>query len=286
MNITAAAIKYNRVTYLMLAVVLLLGVVRFTALPRNSMPPFTIRVASVVTSFPGAGPERVESLITQRIEEVAQEISEVDFISSESRTGVSIVQINLKENVPAAKLQPIWDRLRRKIDAIQGEFPEGIHGPEVKDDDVGAVYGIQIGLASDGFEYAEVKKYADDLRQELIKLSDAAKVEIGGVIEERIFAEFDNAKLSSLGLSSSQLRSTISAANIIAIASRIVSGRRVIATSIISKVKVVLRALNVARAASVSAAAARSIITPEIISRPCSVRNSNSTSGAARSVPP
>jgi len=224
MNITAAAIKQNRVTYIVLAVVILLGLAGFGDLPRDSMPPFTIRVARVVTSFPGAGPERVESLITQKIEEVAQEIAEVDFINSESRTGLSIVKVNLKETVAAEDLQPVWDRLRRKIEAIQGDLPDGIYGPEVKDDDVGVVYGIQVGLAADGFEYAEVKAYADDLRQELIKLEDAAKVEIGGVIEERIFADFDNAELASLGLSASQLRSTISSANIIIPAGEVTYG--------------------------------------------------------------
>jgi multidrug efflux pump subunit AcrB len=224
MNITAAAIKQNRVTYILLAMVIIMGLAGYRDLPRDSMPPFTIRVARVVTSFPGAGPERVESLITQKIEEVAQEIAEVDFIASESRTGLSIVRVNLKETVAAEELQPVWDRLRRKIEAIQGELPDGIYGPEVKDDDVGVVYGIQIGLAADGFEYAEAKEYADDLRQMLIKLQDAAKVEIGGVIEERIFADFDNAELASLGLSVGQLQSTISSANIIIPAGEITYG--------------------------------------------------------------
>jgi len=224
MNITSIAIKHNRFTYVVLAMVILLGVVSFGGLPRDSMPPYTIRVASVVTSFPGAGPERVESLITLKVEEVAQEIAEVDYITSESRTGLSIVQVNLKETVTAAELQPIWDRLRRKIETIQGDLPDGIYGPDVQDDDVGVVYGIQVGLAADGFEYAEVKEYAEDLRNDLIKLQDAARVEIGGVIEERIFVDFDNAELSSLGLSTGQLRTIISSENIIIPAGEVTYG--------------------------------------------------------------
>ncbi len=224
MNITAAAIKGNRVTYVLLAIIILMGIVSYTELPRDAMPPFTIRVARVVTVFPGAGPERVESLITQKVEEVAQEIAGVDFITSTSRTGLSVVSVDLKESVHADDLQSVWDKLRRKIEAIEGEFPDGIHGPEVKDDDVGVVYGIQVGLVSDGFEFAELKDYADDLRDELIKLPDAAKVEIGGVIEERIFVDVDNTKLASLGISSSRLRSTISAANIIIPAGEVTYG--------------------------------------------------------------
>ena len=145
-------------------------------MPRDSMPPYTIRVASVVTSFPGAGPERVEALITSKIEEVAQELPELKTVTSESRTGLSVVSVALKQEVPSEELQAVWDRLRRKIDTIRSDLPEGIRGPEVKDDGIGVVYGIVIGLTGDGFTFAELETYAKDLRDDLIKLPDAAEV--------------------------------------------------------------------------------------------------------------
>lgn len=215
MNLTQIAISNNRVTYVLLLIVLVLGVLGYNGLPRNSMPPFTIRVATIVTNFPGAGPERVELLITDKIEKVVQEIPEVDFISSTSRTGLSVISVSLKEEVPEKDLQPIWDRLRRKIDGIKGGLPSGIQGPNVQDEDIGVVYGIIIGLTADGFDYREQKDYAEDLRDKLIRLDDAAKVEIGGIIAERIFIDFDNAKLADLGLSGNQLKSIISGTNII-----------------------------------------------------------------------
>ncbi|MEN7546343.1 efflux RND transporter permease subunit [Rapidithrix thailandica] len=215
MNLTALALKFNRVTYTLLLMSITLGIVSYRNLPRDSMPPYTVRVASVVTNFPGASPERVELLITDKIEKVAQEIPEVETISSTSRTGLSVVNVELKDEVPAVKLQAIWDRLRRKIELIQADLPEGIYGPIVKDEDIGVVYGIIVGLKSDGFEYKELKEYAEDLRDELIRLEDAAKVEIGGIIEERIFVDFNNSELAKLGLSSNQLKSIISSTNII-----------------------------------------------------------------------
>ena len=45
------------------------------------MPPYTIRIATIVTPFPGASPERVEQLITKRMEEVAQELPELDEVN-------------------------------------------------------------------------------------------------------------------------------------------------------------------------------------------------------------
>jgi len=216
MNLTAFAIKNNRVTYVLLIIIVALGLNSYKNLPRDSMPPFTVRMASVVTYFPGASPDRVESLITDKIEKVAQEIPEVDYISSESRTGLSVVNVALKENVPARDLQPIWDRLRRKIETIENQLPSGIsHGPELKDEDVGVVYGISVGLVNDGFELYELEDYAEDLKDRLIKLDDASRVELGGVIDQRIFIDFNDAKLAEFGLSSNQLKNIISSTNII-----------------------------------------------------------------------
>ena len=215
MNLTQIALENNRVTIVVLLVVLLLGLAGYQTMPRDSMPPYTIRVASVVTSFPGAGPERVEALITSKIEEVAQELPELKTVTSESRTGLSVVSVALKQEVPSEELQAVWDRLRRKIDTIRSDLPEGIRGPEVKDDGIGVVYGIVIGLTGDGFTFAELETYAKDLRDDLIKLPDAAEVKISGIQEERIYLQFNDARLAELGLSAQKIKNSIASTNIV-----------------------------------------------------------------------
>lgn len=216
MNLTGLAFKKNRVTLLCLAVVVILGLMQYGQLSRDSMPPFTIRVATIITNFPGASPERVESLISEKIEKVIQEIPEVTTITSTSRTGVSIIKVTLDDNVSEDELQPIWDQARRKIDGIRNDLPDGIYGPNLNDDDLGVVYGIFIGLETDGnFEYKEVKTHADKLRDDLIALDDASRVVIGGTVDERVYVEFDEATLAKLGLSATNLKNIISASNII-----------------------------------------------------------------------
>lgn len=215
MNLTGIALKYNRVTILALAVVAILGLIEYGNLSRDSMPPFVVRTATIITKFPGASPERVESLVTQKIEKALQEIPEVKTLNSQSRTGVSQIGMTLHDDVPESRLQAIWDLARRKIDNIKGDLPDGIVGPDLNDEDIGVVFGVSVGLEGDGFEYDELKKYADDLRDDLIALDDAAKVVIGGVVNEKIYVEYDEAKLASIGLSSNQLQSIISSSNII-----------------------------------------------------------------------
>jgi multidrug efflux pump subunit AcrB len=213
MNLTKFSIEKNRITFSLLAVVILLGIALYQSLPRDSMPPYTVRFASIISEFTGAGPERVEQLVTDKIEKKVQEIPEVKEIISTSRTGISIVTVMLKDEVSPEKLQNVWDKLRRKLNNIKG-LPQNID-PDLNDDDLGVVYGLMAGIISDGFSYSEMKEYADDLRDDLIKLSDAAKVELGGVQEERIFVEFDNSRLKEYGLTAGILQNIIASTNIL-----------------------------------------------------------------------
>ena len=213
MNLAKFSIEKNRITFMVLATIVLLGINMYFNLSQDSMPPYTIRVATVVSQFPGASPERVEQLVTDKVEKVAQELPELDEVTSISRTGLSVVSVTLKDEINKENLQSVWDRLRRKLNGIQG-LPEGVN-PNLNDDGIGDVYGIVVGLTSDGFSYSQMKEYADDIKDDLIKLPDAAKVELGGVQEERVFVEFDNARLKEYGLSASILQQRIGSTNIL-----------------------------------------------------------------------
>ncbi|WP_411030668.1 efflux RND transporter permease subunit [Spongiimicrobium sp. 3-5] len=213
MNLTQFSIEKNRITYTVLGVIILLGISLYQSLSRDSMPPYTIRVATVVSQFPGASPERVEQLVTDKIEKVVQELPELKEVSSTSRTGLSVVNVTLKDKVAPKDLQSVWDRLRRKLNSMGG-LPSEVT-PNLDDDGIGEVYGIVVGLTADGFSYAEMKDYSDDLKDDLIKLPNAAKVEVGGVQAERIFVEFDNARLKEYGLTASKLQGTITSTNIL-----------------------------------------------------------------------
>lgn len=213
MNLARLSIERSRVTWVLLAAIILSGLSAYASLARDSMPPYTVRVATVVTRFPGASPARVELLVSDKIEKVAQELPELKEVTSTSRTGLSAVAVTLRDQVDPEDLQAVWDRLRRKLSQMD-DLPAGV-SPSLNDEGVGEVYGMVVGLTSDGFSYAEMKEYADDLRDDLIKLGDAAKVELGGVQEERVFVEFDNARLREYNLTASILQSVLASTNIL-----------------------------------------------------------------------
>ena len=222
MNLTQLAFKFDRVVYILVTILILSGLVAYVQLPKASDPGFTIRTAVITTRLPGASPERVELLVTDKLEKKVQEMPEVDFITSESRNGISIVNVNFLESYKI--MRPIFDDLRRKVDDVKQDLPDDIKGPFVNDE-FGDVFGSVYTLTGDGYSYAELKVVADDIRDQLLKISDIAKVDIHGAQDEVIFVEYNNARLAELGVSPQQLSGVLSTVNILASGGDILTGR-------------------------------------------------------------
>ena len=222
MNLTAFAIRNNRVTLTVVTLLIIAGSLAYESLPKAQDPGFIIRTAVITTPFPGASPERVELLVTDKIEKAIQEMPEIDSITSESRTGISIIYANFKESYKI--MRPIFDDLRRKVDTVTSDLPQGTQTPVVNDE-FGDVFGSVYTLAGDGFSYAELETVADELRDELLKEPDIAKVSIHGAQQEVIFVEYDNSRLAELGLSPQQLSASLATVNILLSGGDIVSGR-------------------------------------------------------------
>ena len=212
MMLTRLALTNTRVTWLVLGVIVVAGLQAFKNMPRAYDPGFIIRSAQVVTYFPGAAAERVEELVSAPIEEVVKELPELDFVRSESRSGISIVTVNVSESY--TEMRPIWDNLRRKIDSIADDLPEGVSKPEVNDD-FGDVYGIVVGLTGEGFTSRELDTVAEEVKAVFLQFRDTAKVDILGVQDERVFLDYNNARLSDLGLSPGLLTQILAERNIV-----------------------------------------------------------------------
>jgi multidrug efflux pump subunit AcrB len=212
MNITRAAIEKNRITAAALGIILVAGIGAYFNLPRAEDPGFIIRTALVQTIFPGASPERVELLVTDKLEKAIEEMPEIDFLRSETKTGISVINVNIQARYK--EMQPIWDKLRRKVDRVTPDLPEGIIGPTVNDE-FGDVFGTILTVTGEGLTYAELNDVADEVRDELLLIDEVAKVDIYGTQQEQVFVEYRNARLAELGLSPVQLQAILEARNII-----------------------------------------------------------------------
>jgi multidrug efflux pump len=209
---TRWAIKNYQFTLTAIFLLLIAGVMAYFNMPRSEDPGFVIRTARVTTLFPGATPSQVELLVTDPLEEAIQEIPELDYIKSESQNELSSIDVYIRDDFN--NIRPIWDNLRRKVNRVRAQLPDGVIGPDVNDE-FGDVYGTVLALTGDGYSYAELKDIGDMARDELLRLEDVSKVVFYGEQKERIFVEYNEARLAEFGLSATQLQTLLQTRNIL-----------------------------------------------------------------------
>jgi multidrug efflux pump subunit AcrB len=198
-NISRWALEHDALTRFLMIVLMLLGVAAYFQLGQDEDPPFTFRAMVVRTYWPGATAQQVAEQVTDKIERTLQEVPYADKIRSYSKPGESQIIFQIKDSSKAADVPNVWYTVRKKIADMKGTLPQGVVGPFFNDE-FGDVYGVIYALESDGFSDAEVKTFADDVRQKLLRVPDVAKVELFGVQDEKLYIEISQKRLAQLGL--------------------------------------------------------------------------------------
>jgi multidrug efflux pump subunit AcrB len=158
----------------------------------------------VRTYWPGATAQQVAEQVTDKLERTLQEVPYADKIRSYSKPGESQIIFQIKDSSKAAEVANVWYSVRKKIGDMRGTLPGNIQGPFFNDE-FGDVFGVIYALESDGFNYAELKTFADDVRQNLLRVPDVAKVELFGAQDEKLFIEISQKRLAQLGLDMNQV---------------------------------------------------------------------------------
>jgi multidrug efflux pump len=198
-NISRWALEHDALTRFLMIVLMLLGVTAYFQLGQDEDPPFTFRAMVVRTYWPGATAQQVAEQVTDKIERTLQEVPYADKIRSYSKPGESQIIFQIKDSSKAADVPNVWYTVRKKVADKKGPLPQGVVGPFFNDE-FGDVYGVIYALESDGFSDAEVKTFADDVRQKLLRVPDVAKVELFGVQDEKLYIEISQKRLAQLGL--------------------------------------------------------------------------------------
>ncbi|WP_390344275.1 efflux RND transporter permease subunit [Variovorax boronicumulans] len=198
-NLSKWALDHAPLTRYLMVVLMVLGAFAYFQLGQDEDPPFTFRAMVVRTYWPGATAQQVAEQVTDKLERTLQEAPYADKIRSYSKPGESQIIFQIKDSSKAAEVANVWYTVRKKIGDMRGTLPAGVQGPFFNDD-FGDVYGVIYALESEGFSYAELKTLADDVRQQLLRVKDVAKVDQFGVQDEKVFIEISQKRLAQLGL--------------------------------------------------------------------------------------
>lgn len=225
MNIAVLSIKNPLICSILMLIAVLGGWQAYQQMPRFEDPEFTIRVAKVITQYPGASPQEVLDEVTEPLESALQQLGEVETVESKSSAGLSdiSVEIRFEDSTSREDLNLIWTKVRNKVSDAQSSLPPGAGQSQVNDD-FGDVYGVYYMLTGDGYTPAELISYAKTLRKELLRVEGVAKVAITGGQEEVIYVEVSRAKAAALGVSLNAVYATLSQQNSVAASGDMVLG--------------------------------------------------------------
>ncbi|MCP4996240.1 MAG: efflux RND transporter permease subunit [Gammaproteobacteria bacterium] len=213
-NLSSWALHHPSMIYYLMIVLLLGGIMAFNGLGQAEDPEFTIKTMVVRTLWPGATALEVEKQLTDRLEMKLQETPWLDYLSSYSKPGESMIFINLEPGTPASEVPATWYQVRKKLDDIRDTLPKSARGP-YPNDEFGDTFGTIYAFTTDGVNHALLRNYVDNVRQELLQIDAVEKVDLIGVQDEKIFIEFSNVKLAALGLNPLLIIDTLQAQNFI-----------------------------------------------------------------------
>ncbi|WP_102386620.1 efflux RND transporter permease subunit [Vibrio cyclitrophicus] len=206
-------ISNTRLLILMTALLMVSGISAFMTLPRAEDPVIINRYANITTSFPGASAERVETLVTEVIENKLRELSEVKLVSSTSRPGVSIVTLELNDTI--TETEPVWSQARDKLSDIESILPAGSHSPDLDSDHTYAFTTIASLTWSGAGEPDRLTlgRYAKELAERLRTLSGTEFVDEYGMPQEEIQISLRTADAAALGRSSANIAESLEGAD-------------------------------------------------------------------------
>ncbi|NMM27847.1 MAG: efflux RND transporter permease subunit [Glaciimonas sp.] len=211
-NLSRWALEHIPFTRYLMVVLIIGGILGYANLGQDEDPPFTFRAMVVRANWPGATALQMAEQVTDKLEKKLQETPYIDKIRSYSKPGETLIILELRESTPPRETVQSWYQVRKKIGDIKGSLPPGVIGPFFNDE-FGDTYGSIFALSGDGFNYAQMKQYADFVRQQLLKVPSVAKVELFGVQDERITIEFSQKKFSQLGIPFQDVIDQINAQN-------------------------------------------------------------------------
>lgn len=214
--------------------VLVLGGLALTRLGVDLFPDVSFPIVTVVTPYPGAGPEEVESQVTRRIEEAVSSINGVDEVRSYSRDSSSFVLVlfDLDSDVNQAAAD-----VRDRVAMIRGQLPRDVLDPIVSRIDPTAIPVVTYAVSSPRSSL-ETRRFVEDVvRPALERVPGVGSVGVTGGDVREIRVELDKSKLEAQGITVAQVAHAVGSESFDLPAGRVTVGAREISLKAVGRFK-------------------------------------------------
>ncbi len=198
-NLSEWALKNKGLVVYLMLLLGIVGIFSYSKLAQSEDPPFTFKVMVIQTYWPGASAKEVSLQVTDRIEKELMSTGDYERIMAYSRPGESMVTFIAKDSMRSSQIPDVWYKVRKKVNDIRHELPQGVQGPFFNDE-FGDTFGNIYVLTGADYDYATLKEYADRLQLQLQRVKDVAKVNLVGLQDQKIWIELSNTKAAQLGI--------------------------------------------------------------------------------------
>jgi multidrug efflux pump subunit AcrB len=198
-NLSELAVRERAVTLFLIIAIAVAGVYAFLKLGRAEDPTFTIKVLTVTTVWPGATAQEMQDLVAEPLEKRLQELRWYDRVETVARPGVAYMTLGLKDSTPPTEVAEQFYQARKKLSDEARHLPTGALGPFVNDEYSDVTFALY-ALKAPGMAPRQLVRQAEAIRQQFLHVAGVKKVNILGERPERIFVEFSNARLATLGI--------------------------------------------------------------------------------------
>lgn len=234
MWLTRAAINRPTLISMFFLAIVVLGWVSVSRMPVELRPNVDFPFVTIITTYQGAGPEEVETLITKPIEDAIGSIANIKNITSTSQDGISSVflefELGTDQNTAAADV-------REKVDSVRNTLPRDADAPTITKADVSAIPVLTLGIEGE-LSARELRRLADDVvKDRLGRVGGVASVSVSGGDLREIQVIVDKTRLDAYNLSILQVTDAIRNENLNVPAGNIKQGRQDFSVRVVGEFK-------------------------------------------------
>ena len=189
--------------------ILIIGVMSYIRLPRESTPEIKQPYIFITTMYPGVAAGDVENLVTRIIEDEIDGVEGIIELTSSSQQSLSFIFTKFASNV---SVETALRKIQERVDRAKPRLPADVEEPSVRELSSSSFPVLMVSLSHpDGLQY--IDNTAEELQQDLRRVKGVLDVEIAGNLEKEVAIDLDPIKLDHYGLTVNDVSMAVQLAN-------------------------------------------------------------------------
>ena len=210
MKISELAVKNYQFTIVIFLMLIALGVYSFIKIPQAEDPEFPISIFPVIAIYPGASPVDIERLVVDKVEKSLNELEDIKGIKTEIKDGVAVIVIEFTSDTDPDKK---YDEILRQINSVRPSLPQDLYSLETLKIQGGNTNIIQAALVSEKSQYSGLRRYAEELKDEISSVPGVRKADAVAYPEQELQISIDLPRMSQFHINVNQVIGAIQSEN-------------------------------------------------------------------------